>query len=168
MSPGDLLGLTAQIAVALAGFTGVVATFGRGGVHRWTRVERYRLVLMLIFSVLPLGLCLIGLLLLATPLATVTVWQCCSVLAFAFLGISAFALVQEYARFEAGEFKSGGGSMAVFYAVGGFGAGFMVLQIYNLLAPGAFWPFYGAVVTQLLASTLQFTRLILARRDEGA
>jgi hypothetical protein len=36
MEPGEALGIAAQIAVALAGFAGVVVVFRREAVHEWS------------------------------------------------------------------------------------------------------------------------------------
>ena|SRR5436853_1838789 len=64
MEPGEALGIAAQIAVALAGFAGVVVVFRRESIHEWSLIDKFRLRLLLSNSILPLGLCMIGLLLL--------------------------------------------------------------------------------------------------------
>src|SRR5690348_12025356 len=46
INPSDALTTTAQVSVALAGFTGVVAVFGSGTVHDLPPIDRYRLRLM--------------------------------------------------------------------------------------------------------------------------
>ena len=60
MEPGEALGIAAQIAVALAGFAGVVVVFRRESVHEWSAVDKLRLRLLLGNSILPLGLCMLG------------------------------------------------------------------------------------------------------------
>jgi drug/metabolite transporter (DMT)-like permease len=64
MEPGEALGIAAQIAVALAGFAGVVVVFRRESIHEWSPLDRFRLRSLLTNSILPLGLCMIALLLL--------------------------------------------------------------------------------------------------------
>ena len=64
MEPGEALGIAAQIAVTLAGFAGVVVVFRREAVHEWSAVDKLRLRLLLANSILPLCLCMMGLLLL--------------------------------------------------------------------------------------------------------
>lgn len=64
MEPGEALGIAAQIAVALAGFAGVVVVFRRESVHEWSPTDKLWLRLLLTNSILPLGLCLVGSLLL--------------------------------------------------------------------------------------------------------
>jgi drug/metabolite transporter (DMT)-like permease len=60
MEPGEFLSTASQIAVALAGFAGVVVVFRRESVHEWSRIDKFRLRLLLTNSVLPLALCTIG------------------------------------------------------------------------------------------------------------
>ena len=55
MEPGEALGIAAQIAVALAGFAGVVVVFRREAVHEWSSIDKLRLRLLLANSILPLG-----------------------------------------------------------------------------------------------------------------
>jgi hypothetical protein len=62
MEPGEALSTAAQIAVALAGFAGVVVVFRRESVHEWSTLDKFRLRLLLANSILPLGLCMIALL----------------------------------------------------------------------------------------------------------
>jgi hypothetical protein len=37
----------------------------------------------------------------------------------------------------------------------------MLLQLYNIALPGAFWPFFAGIVYQLVAAIVQFARMIL-------
>jgi drug/metabolite transporter (DMT)-like permease len=64
MEPGEALGIAAQIAITLAGFAGVVVVFRRESIHEWSPADRLRLRLLLTNSILPLMLCMLGLLLL--------------------------------------------------------------------------------------------------------
>jgi hypothetical protein len=66
MEPSETLSTTAQIAVALAGFADVVVVFRRESVHDWSAIDKFRLRLLLTNSILPLALCVIGLLLAGT------------------------------------------------------------------------------------------------------
>jgi drug/metabolite transporter (DMT)-like permease len=65
MQPGKVLSTAAQVPVALAGFAGVVVVFRREPVHEWSTLDKFRLRLLLTNSILPLGLCMIALLLLS-------------------------------------------------------------------------------------------------------
>ena len=47
IEPAAALSTAAQIAVTLAGFAGVVVVFGRQALAEWSRVDRFRLQLLL-------------------------------------------------------------------------------------------------------------------------
>jgi hypothetical protein len=64
MQPGEAPSSTAQIAVALAGFAGVVVAFRSSSLHEWSPLDRYRLWLLLSGALIPLFSCLLGMLLL--------------------------------------------------------------------------------------------------------
>src|ERR1044072_9920833 len=80
MEPGDALSTAAQIAVALAGFAGVVVAFRRGSLHDWALLDRYRLWLLLGNSIVPFFCCLFGLLLLTIEPRPPSIWRWCSAL----------------------------------------------------------------------------------------
>src|SRR5215471_21774464 len=82
MEPGESLGIAAQVAVALAGFAGVVVVFRREAVHEWSAVDKLRLRLLLANSILPLCLCMLGLLLLTIKPIPPGIWRWCSGVAF--------------------------------------------------------------------------------------
>ena len=82
MEPSEALSTASQIAVALAGFAGVVVVFRREAIHDWSALDKFRLRLLLANSVLPLGLCMIALLLLTVEPALTSVWRWCSGVAF--------------------------------------------------------------------------------------
>ena len=75
MEPGEALSTAAQVAVALAGFAGVVVVFRSGSVHEWSPINKLRLRLLLSNSILPLLLCMIGLLLLTIRPAPAGTWR---------------------------------------------------------------------------------------------
>src|SRR5262249_62388849 len=75
MEPGEALGIAAQIGVALAGFAGVVVVFRREAVHEWSDIDKLRLRLLLANSILPLGLSMLGLLLLTFEPVPPGIWR---------------------------------------------------------------------------------------------
>jgi hypothetical protein len=78
MEPSEALSTAAQIAVALAGFAGVVVVFRRESVHDWSAIDKFRLRLLLTNSILPRALCVIGLLLLTVKPVPAGIWRWCS------------------------------------------------------------------------------------------
>jgi len=78
MERREALGIAAQIAVALAGFAGVVVVFRREAVHEWSGIDELGLRLLLANSILPLGLSMLGLLLLTIKPMPPGIWRWCS------------------------------------------------------------------------------------------
>jgi len=71
MEPGEGLTTAAQIAVALAGFAGVVVTFRSKSLHEWSQRDKFRLWLLLGNALVPLFDCFFGMFLMTikpTPL----------------------------------------------------------------------------------------------------
>ena len=65
MQPSEALTTTAQIAVALAGFAGVVVAFRSKSLHEWSLRDKFRLWLLLGNALIRLFDCLFAMLLLA-------------------------------------------------------------------------------------------------------
>src|SRR6266481_4157596 len=78
MEPGEALSTAAQIAVALAGFAGVVVAFRSRSLHDWPPREKFRLWLLLGNALAPLFACLFGMLLLAIKPTPLSIWHWCS------------------------------------------------------------------------------------------
>jgi drug/metabolite transporter (DMT)-like permease len=161
MEPGEALSTAAQIAVALAGFAGVVVVFRTGSLHEWSPVDKFRLWLLLGNALLALFACLIGMLLLAIKPTPVSIWRWCSGLSL--LLVVPFALLSRRRQLEIGRsvVKEMGSFRYVFFLFGAVGAAVSGLQIYNALNAGVFWLFYASIVFPLAIGTLQFARMIL-------
>src|SRR5690242_8133244 len=84
MEPNEALGIAAQVAVTLAGFAGIVVVFLPASVHQWSRVDRFRLRLLLSNSIFPLAYSLFGMLLLTIKPVPDSIWQWCSAFAAIF------------------------------------------------------------------------------------
>ena len=162
MQPGEALGIAAQIAVALAGFAGVVVVFRRESVHEWSPLDKFRLRLLLMNSVLPLALCMLGLLFLTIKPLPADIWKWCSVFAFVVLVLFAVTSMTIFRRLHLGQLQSyGRATYFVFNLFGILGTAVMLLQLYNAAILGAFWPFFTGIVFQLTAAMFQFMRIIL-------
>src|ERR1041384_4832911 len=75
MEPGEAISTAAQIAVALAGFAGVVVVFRPQSVHEWSAIDKFRLRLLLANSALPLISALFGVLLLTFDPPPIAIWR---------------------------------------------------------------------------------------------
>jgi hypothetical protein len=161
MEPGEALGTAAQVAVALAGFAGVVVVFRTESVHQWSAVDRFRLRLLLGNSVVPLTLCLFGMLLLILNPSPTGIWRWGSGFASAVLFPYGLLLGRSARGIPRGEFPADLTTTLIFYPLFLLAWAFSCLQLYNLIFLGAFWPFFAVIVFQLFAAMIQFVRLIL-------
>ena len=167
MEPTAALSTAAQIAVAIAGFAGVVAAFRNDSVHDWGKVERFWLRLLLINSILPLALSMIGLFLLSSGEATASIWRWCSGISTLFLVPYAAMILRSLIGFAPGLLEAAGGTRLTSYVLVILLATVCALQVWNLVSLAAFWPFFGAIVAQLLGAMYQFVRLVLSPRPSA-
>ena len=168
MEPSEALGTAAQVAVALAGFAGVVVAFRSGSVHEWQPIDKLRLRLLLNNSIFPLILCMVAMLLVSVNPQPPWIWRMCSAFALA-LTIPFAVMVTRGARDTAPrDLKRAGSSKLLLFSFGVLGMAAMLLQIYNLAVLNCFWAFYATVVFQLINGAIQFVRLILIQPDASA
>src|SRR6058998_3066976 len=139
MEPGEALTTAAQIAVALAGFAGVVVAFRSSSLHEWSPLDKYRLWLLLGSALVPLCSCLFGMLLLTIKPTPLSIWRWCS--GWSFLLICAFGFLSRRRQSELGPTltKEIGAYRYLFYVIAILGIGVGLLQVYNALIPGVFW-----------------------------
>ena len=161
MEPGEALGIAAQIAVALAGFAGVVVVFRREGVHEWLDIDKLRLRLLLANSILPLGLSMLGLLLLTVKPAPPGIWRWCSGILLVVTVWFVTAIIKMFRRLNLKTVQRQRANRFIFFVFGAFGVAALLLQLYNISLPGVFWPFFAGIVFQLITAMAQFARMIL-------
>ncbi len=161
MEPGEALSTAAQIAVALAGFAGVVVAFREGSLHEWASIDKYRLWLLLANSATPLICCLFGILVLTVKPTPAWIWGWCSV--FAILLQLPFLIMngRNLAQVGSDAVRDIGTYRYVFYIMAIAGTGVIVCQILNAAFLNRFWIFFLGIAFQLAAGILQFTRMIL-------
>ena len=161
MEPGEALTTAAQIAVALAGFAGVVVAFRSSSLHEWSLLDKFRLWLLLGSALVPLFSCLFGMLLLTIKPTPVPIWRWCS--GFSLLLICIFGFLSRRRQSELGPavIKEMGVYRYLFYVIAMLGMAVGLLQAYNSLISGVFWLFYAAIMFQLAIGTFQFARMIL-------
>ena len=151
-----LIGIT-EIAIALAGFTGVVVAFGSRREGSWHPGDRLRLGFLLEASLTAAGFALLGLLLVSTELNQATAWVLCSALWPIFMAISLAtsrkALKENQDTHGDVDRIANKVTVAVFMIA-------VVLQAINAVHWQQFWPFLFALTTNLAGAAMQFTRLI--------
>jgi hypothetical protein len=161
MQPGEALSVAAQIAVALAGFAGVVVAFRSGPLHEWSAVDRYRLWLLLGNALIPFFSCLFGMLLLTIQPAPVSIWRWCSGFSLCLAVAFVFLTGRRQSQLQPVFLQALGTWRYFFYLIAVVGAIIGLLQAYNAVVAGVFWLFYLGVVFQLSIGALQFARMIL-------
>lgn len=164
MEPGEALGTAAQVAVALAGFAGIVVAFRSGSVHEWHPIDKLRLRLLLNNSIAPLILSLVAMWLLSVNPPPSWIWKACSGVAFV-LTIG-FATVFSPGGFAIKHVTGGSRALLFFFAALWIAA--MLLQIYNIFALNAFWAFFATITFQLITGVVQFVRLIIVEPQPPA
>ncbi|HEY6070084.1 MAG TPA: hypothetical protein VIU85_01840 [Chthoniobacterales bacterium] len=167
MQPSEALSASMQVAVTLAGFAGVVVAFRSGSVHEWSKVDKFRLRILLVNSGIPFALSILGMLLSATGLTEDRVWQVCSIIGFVTIAMVGQQLGSGMRGFSPEEFRAGGGSLAIFYSSSVIAIAVTLLQLYNAIVLKTFWPFFAGIATQLVLAILQFIRLVLAGDHSG-
>src|ERR1700730_1842518 len=168
MQPSEALSATAQIAVTLAGFAGVVVSFRNRSVHEWTKIDKFRLRILLTNSAIPFAVSIIAMVLSSTTLDAARVWRLCSIITFGMIVNIARVVSRGYRRFSREEFAATGGSRITFFSSSVVGIAVTLLQLYNAIALKAFWPFFTAVATLLLLAMLQFILLVTAGHDANS
>jgi predicted membrane channel-forming protein YqfA (hemolysin III family) len=161
MEPGEALGIAAQIAVALAGFAGVVVVFRCEAVHEWSDIDKLRLRFLLANSMLPLGLSMLGLVLVSIEPEPPGIWRWCSGILLVATMWFVMATGKTFRRLNLQNPQRKRITRFVFYLFGGFGTAALLLQLYNIASLAAFWPFFAGIVYQLVSAMAQFARMIL-------
>ena len=158
MEPQDLLIVSAELGVAIAGFAGVVSVFGARRREEWSFVERFRLESLLTASLTTVALALLGLVLLAADVESSSAWRLSS---SAWALSAVFFLSRSYSRLRVA--LAEGGTVSRPYSAAVYGSlGFaIVLQIWNVVAVGEFWPFFVGLSLGLLCAASFFRRVFL-------
>ena len=165
MQPSEALSTSAQIAVTLAGFAGVVVAFRSRAVHEWGKIDKFRFQILLTNSATPFALSLFAMVLSATTINSVTVWRLCSIITFVVLvGVGA-SYSTTFRRFAPQEFRASGGKALIMRAGGLVAVAVTLLQLYNVIRLQSFWPFFVAIATLLLFAMLQFILLVTTSHD---
>ena len=167
MQPGEALGIAAQIAVALAGFAGVVVVFRSSSLHDWAPRDRFRLLILIGNALLPLFSCLFGMFLLTINPPPVSIWHWGSAFSLLLSFPYGFLIWRRLSALGPTVIKTMGGYRYVFYLIGALGAAVGLFQAYNVLVWGVFWAFYAAIIFPLAVGSLQFALMIFSPPAKG-
>ena len=167
MQPSEALSATAQVAVTLAGFAGVVVAFRDRSVHEWSSLDKFRLQILLSNSALPFVMSIFAMVLATTNLDERMIWRLCSIVAFVLTAGSGQIVSRIYRTFSREEIKTSGSRRWIFISSGFLGVAATLLQLYNVIRLQTFWPFFAILATWLWLAMIQFVLLVTARHEPG-
>ena len=164
--PHDTLSIFAEVSVALAGFSGVVIAFGRRSVGVLTQLETRRLFNLFTFSGLVLILSLLGISLLhVESIDASSLWRGGSAV-LVLIGIPWLIFDwHKIRRLEPEERSKVYGYVIYPFTV--IAVFVLLLQLANTLFLGSAWPFFVALVLQVIFAFQQFILLIQAGLRDG-
>ena len=168
MQPSEALSATAQVAVTLAGFAGVVVAFRSGAVHEWSKLDKFRLQILLVNSALPFILSILGLLFLATKLNEATIWRWCSLVAFVGTVFTGQFISGQFRAVSREQLYASTSRRWIFFSSGVIGAVATLLQLYNVISLQTFWPFLACIATWLWLAMIQFILLVIAAHHQNS
>ena len=151
-----LIGVT-EIAVALAGFTGVVVAFGSRSKGAWHPGDRLRLTFLLEASLTAAGFALLGVLLISLGVTTTYGWSICGITWSLYM---MFSLVRSRRSIKDNDVTHGDVDRIANTITVSLFLIMITVQIFNALLWQQFAPFLAALLLNLVGAAMQFTRLI--------
>ena len=151
-----LIGIT-EIAVALAGFTGIVVAFGSRREGSWHPGDRLRLGFLLEASLTGAALALVGLVLVSTHLDEAMCWSICSAVWTICMIIS---LAASRGTLRKNQDIHGDVDRFANKVTAAMFICMIALQIVNIVLWQQFWPFLAGLTLNLAGAAMQFARLI--------
>ena len=165
MQPSEALSTAAQVSVTLAGFAGIVVVFRTGALHEWSGLDKLRLRILLTNSILPLTVSLMAMLLMSADLSPGVIWRISSGLtAVVQLSMGAF-YSKAFRALPTPDIRQIRSTRWTFYIGGIIGSCVVVFQVYNVIVPGVFWPFFLGIVLLIFAAITQFVRMLFVRES---
>jgi hypothetical protein len=149
----DALSSAIEVAVAIAGFSGIVAAVGRRGAGEWTPADQLRLRMLLTASGVAGAFAFLPFILLDTGLDPSLVWRAGS----ATQGVWLLG-IPLYRRSQASRMNTTLAFPTVFLAVRLAAIGVLLLNTAYLAAA---WPYVVGVIVQLSVAFMTFVQLLL-------
>lgn len=151
-----LIGI-AEIAVALAGFTGIVVAFGSRSQGAWHPGDRLRLVFLLEASLTAAAFALLALLAVFSGISEPLAWSLLSGLWAAYM---VWSLWMSRRRINLNQDEHGDVDKVANRLTGLLFALLILLQVANVLWWQQFYLFLAAILLNLAGAAMQFARLI--------
>jgi len=162
MQEAGTLEVFAEIAIAIAGFSGVVSALGGG--TKATDLDRLRLAMLLQSSLTTAFFSLLPLVLFSTSLAPASIWGVTSSCWILYMAVHLTTLRRRIGY--AGSAPDRMGRPLLAFAFSGI-ALMLVLQALNAAAMRLAWPHLAALLWGLLTASLFFVRLVQSLWSNG-
>jgi hypothetical protein len=159
VDPGSFLTTTAEIAIAIAGFSGLVAVLGRRGQGEWSLADVFRMNLLLRSSFGSVLFCLLPVILFSAAVAETTVWVVSSAgQLVVVVGSMARGVRKIRPALEAsGEPRPERGFLLM---MGAMFIAFVVLHTLNVVVLQTAWPYLVGLTLSLSFAFIEFVRLL--------
>ena len=157
---GEVLLTLAEVAVAFAGFSGVVAVFGRRDPTSWSFADRVRFSSLVASSLSLLLLCILPFTLLALQIPEESVWRGLSAFVAVYFIVSNVFFVR---RMRAASASERAELTVIVLRVFRTGQVLVViLSVYNAVLVGEFGLFLAALTWLLIQSGFLFARMLIS------
>ena len=168
MGASDALGTIAEIAIAVAGFSGVAAVLGRRSQGEWTPLDVFRLRALLLSSFSIVVFCFLPIVLDLTALAPSQIWALSSGAWLTWIAFTFALRISQVRRATAGTGDPIERRYAGFLTSIGLAA--LLLHGANLIIFRVEWPYVAAAICLLIAPFSYFFRLLrtILRTDADA
>lgn len=160
MGEAETLSTIAEVSVAFAGFSGVVAAFGRRDPREWPFAERSRFRALIETSIAGALLALFPLALVTTPMSPAFVWHSSSLALVAYVVLSAFVTYRKSRLATRGERSEI--SSSLLGAVALCDVLIVALNVFNLVVAGTAWPFVLGLLMLVGQAAFFFARMLIA------
>jgi hypothetical protein len=155
MEPDSALIGVAEIAVAIAGFSGIAAALRHGAAHTWPRADRDRFVDLLTHSGIALFASLIPLVFGYRGGLDPDLWATSSFF-WASCGAIGIGMSMRRSRGRGRALQAPANLV-----VTGMFFGVLLLQVYNVAVLRAFWPYLAGLIMNLSFAFMQFMALAI-------
>jgi len=164
----DALLTTAEVAITLAGFSGIVAVLGRRGHGEWQPQERMRLTMLLASSFMAVFFAMLPIALLGLGLGEAGAWSVSSAILGACIAAS-HPMVSHFVRRMPGdavasEFPRSLGAFVLVVSL--LIALLLLLNVVGFHFEREFGPYFAGLLWLLVLSAIQFVRLLAVRRGQ--
>ena len=163
----NALSTLAEIAIAITGFAGVVAVFGRRSSGHWSVIEQARLVVLLGSSLAALLFCVLPFVVLSIPVSESSCWRSLSVL----LAVALTVFTAQVVRVNIEALRVPRSEREVSLLLSAIFLTGDLLAIILLLANaflGVVWPYLAAIIWVLARAAMIFVRMVMIPVGRGS